>query len=150
MAGKAADPHVAHVCYAYLINGSHHLPTVARKAGMSASKLYSICEGRRSLPPEDIPRLYAATGDLRFYAELVGAGDVGVVLSRAPAAETVDELRGGGLSLAADVGNALQTLRDALADDRIDHRERRQILEKLDLVMSAAQGLKLSVAGSER
>ncbi len=134
-AGRPQPPaHIAAIVYRYLTSGNHSLPQVARRAGYSEDMLGKVSRRERALPLELVPRLYAATGDLGFYGELVGAGDVGVLLHARPMPGVVPvaDLRSAMMGATAALGRLAADAESALADDTIDLGERIKLEQDLD------------------
>lgn len=151
---RPADAHLSHVLYQSLIMGSHHLPAVARRSGISYDVLLKLCHGKGGLRAEDLPKLYRATQDVSLFTELSGASDCGLIVSQR------GEATGGHkrpeaitLAIASAAGRVAELVAEAEANDgTIDEAEADAILKGLEALERKAAALrsKLKVVGAER
>lgn len=149
---KSPDPHLRHALYESLIMGKHHLPTVARRAGLGYDLLLKLCHGERHLLAEHLPAIYRGTQDIDLYSDLCGASLCDLLVTdrrestgelRAPSTQT--------LKISAAVGALAAIVDEAEADGDLSEDERRRIVDALEVlerrVQSARRGVIKKVAG---
>ncbi len=144
MRDRDSAAHVAHLLYAALIAGEHHLPTVARRSGLSAELLYKLCRGERRLGVEQLPALYRGTQDVELYAQLIGATDLGLVVTEAQRARQAApaDTHVSALHLGAVAGKVQALAVDAEADGLVTDAERADIERQLDELERKAESLR--------
>ena len=148
---RPADPHLSHVLYQALIMGKHHLPTVARRAGISYDVLLKLCHGKGGLRAEDLPKIYRATQDRELYAELAGVAECDLLLvQRTEATGGFKRPESITLAIASAAGNVAQLVADANRDETITEEEAKSILAGLEALERRAVALrqKLKVVGA--
>ena len=138
MARSQPDPHLAHLLYNKLLNGPHRVAVIARRTSISAKKLYALCEGQRHILASDVPKLYQATRDVELFAQLTGAGDVGLVVTEAPEPHQGNVIVSGvrqAIDSMASAGQFVTLASQAVRDNAIDHQERDALSGELDRLM---------------
>lgn len=143
---EPADPHLKFVLYNSLIMGTHHLPTVARRSGLSYDLLLKLCNGERNVLAKHIPAIYRGTQDLDLFAELAGARDCGLLVSeRGEASKTFRAPVSITLAIASAAGRVAQLVADAEGDKKIDETEAKAILSGLEALERKVVALRRSV-----
>jgi|GEM_PF-5190224 len=104
---------------------------VAEKVGMTIWALYKIIDGTTYLKPELIPALFNATGDIDFINWYVDRCH-GLKLIRIPLktelnGSIADEI----IKVGSEHGDLCQNYLNAMADGRIDEREKEQLLKDI-------------------
>jgi hypothetical protein len=139
-----ARAHLAHLLYSKLIAGEHHLPEVARRSGsLSAELLYKLCRGEREPLLRHLPGLYRGTEDLELVSGLIGAPDLGLVLTEAAKGGTTsNDSRHGALELGAVVGLLQRCVVEAEADGLVTEAELAEAERQLDEIERKAESLR--------
>jgi len=118
-------------------------------SGLSRSQLYAWQSGQFPLPCYAAPRIYRAVPDVASFANVMGLADVGLQLSRVPAAvRSVDDLRDAALHVAAQAGELAALVSKALADGMLDERERRELVAASNKVERAAEEMRAATVST--
>lgn len=134
---------LAHRLYAALVMGPHNVEKVARRLGCQTRTIYNWAENVAILPAWALAPLYLATKDIKLFADLSGASDLGLVVSEAgEVAPSPDAILLQGLGLGHLTGKLMGLLQQHLADGVYTEQEAREACEAIDTIASALASLK--------
>lgn len=141
---REPDQHIATLLHTAIIEGGLHLDVIARRAGMSTSKLYALCERSRHLLAEDLPALHRAIGDPALFASLAGADLCGLIVAEAPAPaeQLTDSRRSSALKVNAAAGHLAEVVDRADSDGLVSDTEAADIERSISELERKAESLR--------
>lgn len=126
-----------------LLSGNYSIEEVARGIDMPKKTLYHHIEGRSTYPVDKVGILYSVTKDPAFLDFVVK--DTDMMIAPRQQGEEGKSVMDETLDIAAELGNVVTLVRDALVDSDVDVKEKARVVEAINKAQKELEELRLSL-----
>lgn len=132
-----------------LLSGNYSIEEVARGIDMPKQTLYQHLEGRSTFPVDKVGVLYNVTGEIAFLDFVVRDTNM-MIAPRQRAGVARKSVMDETLDVAAELGNVVTHVRDAMADSDVDDKERAKVITTINKAQKELEELRISLGDGKK